>query len=278
MKKYLALVAAVLAGCAGAPAKKTAAVDKMYVFACGESHVPDLSAYMPGVTEKRSAIFSDNCYLIKHGGEWMIWDTGHSDKIALLKDGAKGPRSTAFVKRTLIRQLNEIGVKPDQVGHLAWSHTHADHVGNANLFTAATVYIQKPEYDAAFGPDPGKFNFKPELYGNLAKNKIVQLQGDHDVFGDGSVTILSTPGHTPGHQSLLVRLAKTGAVVLTGDAAHFRENFEKRRVPAFNFNADQSRASMEKLARVADEEHARLWINHDSSTSQSIPHAPDFVE
>jgi len=106
----------------------------------------------------------------------------------------------------------------------------------------------------------------------------VKLQGDFDVFGDGSVTILSTPGHTPGHQSLLVRLPKTGAVVLSGDMAHFEENFVNRRVPVFNFNAEQSRQSMDKIDAVLKAEHARLWINHDAHQSATIVHAPQFIE
>ena len=158
------------------------------------------------------------------------------------------------------------------------AHFHGDHVGNANLFTGATLYIQQAEYDAAFGSEPAKFNFNPALYEKLRATPIVRLQGDHDVFGDGSVVIYSTPGHTPGHQSLLVRMPKTGPVLLSGDAVHFRENWENRRVPARNFSKEQSLASMEKLAAILDREHATLWINHDKPQTDTLPHAPDFVE
>jgi glyoxylase-like metal-dependent hydrolase (beta-lactamase superfamily II) len=96
------------------------------------------------------------------------------------------------------------------------------------------------------------------------------------VFGDGSVRILSTPGHTPGHQSLLVRLPVTGVVVLSGDAAHFEENFAQRRVPGFNFDKEQSVQSMDKLDRIVRSERAQLWINHDSRQNASVDHAPKF--
>ena len=106
----------------------------------------------------------------------------------------------------------------------------------------------------------------------------MKLEGDKDVFGDGSVTILSTPGHTPGHESLLVHLPKTGWVILSGDAAHFRDNWDNRRVPAGNTDKDQTLASMNRLAAVMEERKAQLWINHDKVQSDSQRHAPEFYD
>jgi glyoxylase-like metal-dependent hydrolase (beta-lactamase superfamily II) len=77
---------------------------------------------------------------------------------------------------------------------------------------------------------------------------------------------------------LLVRLPKTGAVVLSGDVAHFEENFVNRRVPGFNFNIEQSRQSMDKIDAIVKAEHAQLWMNHDAKQSATIPHAPQFIE
>ena len=87
------------------------------------------------------------------------------------------------------------------------------------------------------------------------------------MFGDGSVVILSTPGHTPGHQSLLVHLPKTGYVVLTGDLAHFKDNWDNDRVPSMNTSADQTHASHAKVVKVLADKKAQLWINHDKPTS-----------
>ena len=252
----------------------------MYVLNCGESRTTDLSMWSPGFNVGKAWDFTDNCYLIKHKDGWMLWDTGMSDAIANMPDGLKaaGGLLTLRVTKTLASQLSELGVAPTDISRLAISHFHGDHCGNANLFTAATLYIQQPEYEAAFGPDPAKFNFSPNLYEKLRANPVVKLNGDHDVFGDGSVVILSTPGHTPGHQSLLVRLPKTGAVVLSGDMVHFEENWVNRRVPARNYNREQSLQSMDKVAAVLSEENAELWINHDKAQSDRIPRAPDFVE
>jgi len=267
-----------LAGCSSTqPAASTGV--RLYVLYCGEARIPDISPWSPGVNVGQPAVFSDNCYLIHHGNDWMLWDSGYPDAIADLPDGVAGPRNMrAYRRRTLVSQMNEIGVTPSQVTYVAFSHTHGDHVGNANLFTAATWYVQQAEYDAAFGPEPAKYGFNPATYEKLRDSKVVKLNGDADVFGDGSVRILSTPGHTPGHQSLLVHLGKTGAIVLSGDIAHFEDNFIHRRVPGFNFDADQSRQSMDRIDAIVKSEHGQLWINHDSKQSATILHAPQYYE
>ncbi len=273
------LAAALSAG--QALAQSPRAVERMYVLYCGESTTKDVSAnWSPGVNVGVARDFSDNCYLIKHAKGWLLWDSGMSDTIAGMPEGmtAASGLLTLYVKKTLAAQLAQIGVAPADIARVAFSHFHSDHVGNANLFSAATVYVQEPEYDAAFGPDAAKFGFAPKLYDKLAAADVVKLKGDHDVFGDGSVLIISTPGHTPGHQSLLVRLPKTGAVVLSGDMVHFQDNWDNRRVPSRNFNKKQSLESMDRVGRLLEDEHAQLWINHDKLQSEGIAHAPEFVE
>lgn len=278
LRLALALILAVIVE--GPARAADSGVERMYVLNCGESRTTDLSIWSPGFNVGKAWEFTDNCYLIKHKSGWMLWDTGMSDAIANMPDGLKaaGGLLTLRVTKTLASQLSELGVAPTDITRLAISHFHGDHCGNANMFTAATLYIQEPEYEAAFGPDPAKFNFSPNLYDKLRANPVVKLNGDFDVFGDGSVVILSTPGHTPGHQSLLVRLPKTGAVILSGDMVHFEENWVNRRVPARNYNREQSAQSMDKVAAVLSQEDAKLWINHDKTQSDRIQRAPEFVE
>ena len=106
----------------------------------------------------------------------------------------------------------------------------------------------------------------------------MKLNGDHDVFGDGSVVILSAPGHMIGHQVLFVRLAKTGPVVLSGDMARYSANWNAKRVPSMNFNADQSTKSMQMVEQLLARTGAKLWINHDPEQGKTIPKAPAWVE
>jgi N-acyl homoserine lactone hydrolase len=275
----LVIPAILLAACAPMAPAPQSGLQRMYAIYCGEAQVPDVSPWAPGVAPGTAMLFSDNCYLIVHAKGYMLWDSGFADALADKPDGMLGNRGMVMKRaRTLAAQLAEIGVAPADVKYIAFSHTHSDHVGNANLFTAATLYIQQPEYDAAFGPDAAKFGFVAANYDKLRSSPTVKLNGDYDVFGDGSVTIVSTPGHTPGHQSLLVRLPKTGAVVLSGDFVHFRDNFDKRRAPSFNFNQEQSLQSIDKVAALLKAERGQLWINHDSAQSATIPHAPQYVE
>jgi len=275
-----ALFAAGLAACAQMSGEGRSGVQHMYVFDCGENQTNDLSRWSPGFNVGKYFEFSDQCYLIRHAKGLMLWDSGLSDSIASTPGGVVrgGGAIRSIVGKTLASQLGEIGVKPEDVTHIAFSHTHGDHVGNANYFTEATLYMQEPEYAAAFGASPSKFGFDPSTYDKLRANPVMKLNGDYDVFGDASVMILSTPGHTPGHQSLLVRLPKRGPVVLSGDMTHFQENWVNRRVPANNFSKEQSVQSMEKVAALLEASKAQLWINHDKAQSAGIPKSPKYVE
>ncbi len=277
----LCTILAVIAACAGLPGGQPTGVERMYVFNCGDSNVDDISRWTPGAHVGKPGFFSANCYLIRHANGLMLWDSGINDNVATMPKGFQSSKvSPRYVLRKPLRvQLEELGIEPGQITHLAFSHTHRDHVGNANLFTVATLYIQQAEYDAAFGPDAvTKWNFVVTNYDKLRSSKTVKLNGDHDVFGDGSVVLISTPGHTPGHQSLLVRLPKRGPVILSGDMVHLQENWVHKRVPSFNFDREQSLQSMEKVAALMKKTGAELWINHDKWQSDEIPKAPAYVE
>ena len=247
-------------------------VERLYVIDCGWARAADQSLWSPDVNVGVPIDFSDNCYLIHHSDEgYLLWDTGITDRVAALPDGqfVQATRQTWHRGQTLIAALSALGVKPGDVRYVAISHFHPDHTGNVDELPDATVIIQKAEWDHAMAL-PQK-PFSPE-------HKAQLIEGDKDLFADGSVTLLSTPGHTPGHQSVLVHLDKTGNVVLSGDVVHFQSNWDARRVPGFNFDKAQSLTSMEKIARVLDEKHAQLWINHDKPSSDARKHAPDFYE
>lgn len=247
-------------------------IDRLYVIDCGWAHAVDQSLWSPGVNAGVPIDFSDDCYLIHHPTEgYLLWDTGITDSLASVPAGqfVQATGQTWHRDKTLLTALAELGLKPSDVRYVAISHVHPDHVGNVNEFPNAAMIIQKAEWE---------YGLKLPLNPFGADRKAELVEGDKDLFGDGSITILSTPGHTPGHQSLLVHLEKTGYVVLSGDAVHFRSNWDSRRVPAFNRDREQSAASMEKIARVLADKHAQLWINHDKPSSDARRHAPEFYD
>ncbi len=268
----IAASAALSISAAAASAQTKSGVDKLYILNCGEGHVIDISRWSPGVNVGKSMDMAENCYLMHHTQGWLLWDTGVTDAIAAMPDGQApaDPRAIYWRRpKTLASQLEALGVKPAEIKYLAISHTHPDHIGNVELFPQAMLLVQKVEYE---WPSPlGVGRFKPE-------HPVTKLEGDYDVFGDGSVTIIATPGHTPGHQSLLVKLPKTGAIVLSGDAVHFKDNWDNRRVPSINTDKDKTAASMQRIADVLAKEKAQLWINHDKAQTDTLKHAPEFYE
>jgi len=272
MKHALFTILAATLCLAAQPAfAQSTAVDRLYVLDCGVGHATDKSRWSPGIDVGVPFDVSDNCYLIRHAQGYLLWDTGISDAVATMPDGQPGQNGAPTWRRpkTLAAQLEQVGVKPSDIKFVAISHTHPDHIGNVEMFPQATLLVQKSEYE---WPLPtGGPRFKPE-------HPVTKLEGDHDVFGDGSVTILSTPGHTPGHQSLLVRLPKTGAVILSGDAVHFKDNWENRRVPAGNVDKDKTLASMQHIADLLSQNKAQLWINHDKAQTEQQKHAPEFYQ
>ena len=278
IKAFALMAVLLLAACAGG-GDRPASVERLYVIECGENHVKDLARFtgLPA-DQGKGQVFSVNCYLIKHARGWMLWDTGNADRLAAMPNGMQTPISTAYMRKPLAESLKQLGVAPADIQHFALSHFHGDHSGNANYFGASTLYMQTTEFDAIFGAEPQKYNVPVANFEKLRGAKTVKLNGDHDVFGDGSVVIKSTPGHTPGHQSLYVRLPKGAPVLLSGDMVHIQSNWDAKRAPSFNFNGPQSVESMKRIEAFMKQTGARLWINHDMAQNKTIPHAPTWVE
>jgi N-acyl homoserine lactone hydrolase len=205
-----------------------------------------------------------SCYLIKHGDEYLLWDTGHAMTMP-----------NVAPKVSLVDLLAKIDLKPDQIKYVGISHYHADHTGQVNSFPNATLLIGKGDWEAITSPKPAEgVNFKPFENWIKGDGKVEPVALDKDVFGDGSVIMLYTPGHTPGHHSLLVKLPQTGNVILTGDAAHFRENFDSDGVPTFNVDRAQTVASLERLKAIASNLKAIVVIQHDARDVNKLPAFP----
>ena len=209
--------------------------------------------------------FTFSCYVIKHGDDYMVWDTGYLP-------GSNPSAPTV----TLLAQLAQIGIKPEQVKFVGISHFHADHTGQLDSLPGAMLLISDREWAALNATPPmagaNVAAFKPWMGGG---GKVEPQAADKDVFGDGTVVILRTPGHTPGHQALLVRLKEKGPVILSGDLVHFRENYESNGVPGFNFDRAQTTASIDRIKQIEKNLKATVIIQHDPRDIGRLPAFPN---
>jgi glyoxylase-like metal-dependent hydrolase (beta-lactamase superfamily II) len=258
--------------------------DKLFRLDCGHSLANDESVWTPGENIGRSIEFSSTCWLIKRGSEWLLWDTGVPE--AALND-SKGwstlPKLIVYhLDKTVTGQLAEIGLKPSDIGRVAISHTHGDHIGNVRLFPDSTILMQRAEYrwiNSGNGPNDNVNQLMALARELLGTPKNLQLvDGDTDVFGDGSVFLVSTPGHTLGSQSLLVHLKNSGFIILSGDVVHLEGNFEKNIVPSLNTDNAESIASMEKIRQLMARYGATLFINHDKKQTETLKLLPAFYD
>lgn len=252
---------------------------RLYVLDCGSIEVLDVSVFHPGIGLGERKMLANSCYLVVHPNGSLLWDAGLPDGLVHTPEGKTFRDLFSMrVTRTLVAQLQEAGHGPETVGYLGISHMHGDHIGNVGRFPRATLLIQREEYDAAFGPDAGGFGFDPALYPSLRSNPARILEGDHDVFGDGTVIVKRAPGHTPGHQALFVKLPKTGNILLSGDLVHFTDNWTHKRVPGFNFDKERSLGTMQEVEAFLKANRATLWIQHDLEQNTGIRHAPAYYE
>jgi N-acyl homoserine lactone hydrolase len=273
-KLFVSILAAFFAS---SPAVQSQPSVKLYIFDCGT-----LKRGNPDVLLARGVTTTDmsvTAYLIVHPRGTLLWDTGVIPDELIQPGGTTEARAT--VHKTLRSQLAEIGVKPSDITYLALSHNHYDHSANANNFSGSTWLVQKAERAAMF-PDPPPANpaTAATRFAALKNSKTVVLDGDHDVFGDGSVVIVATPGHTPGHQSLLVNLSKTGPVVLSGDLYHYpAERALKDFTPfAALGNAELENRSKAKVEALLKEKKAALWIQHDIIAYGQLKKSPAYYD
>ena len=250
---------------------------KLYVFDCGMLRYKSIESFAISDDETDIRDLIVPCYVVEHGSRRLLWDGGLPSKLADI-DGWQGEGSLSRLDRTLSDQLSGVGLDMSSFDYVAFSHMHFDHVGVANEIDGATLIIQKPEYEAAFAGGPGAEQYQTALFENLKDAERIVIDGDYDVFGDGRVRIISAPGHTPGHQVLLIDLANTGPIMLSGDLYHFAITREKRRVPSFNFDRDMTLNSMERIENLIEDTGAAFWIEHELAFFEQLNKAPAFYD
>ena len=279
LKRITAAAAAWLALSAmQAPPPKAEAPLSLWRLDCGTFLIEDYNAffsdtyaYEPGPKE-----ITDSCYLVRHGDRYMLWDTGIP--AALAGQSTDAGFAKLSLGKTLVQQLAEIGVEPEQIETIGVSHWHFDHVGQAQHFPEARLLIGKGDAEALRGtPPPDEDSVKALEHWLKGPGKLESVAADHDVFGDGRVMMLKMPGHTPGHSALLVRLA-SGPVLLSGDQYHFTEAVKNRGVPSFNTNRADTLASHDRFDRIAANLKANVVIQHEPADIAKLPAFPKAAE
>jgi N-acyl homoserine lactone hydrolase len=285
MFRLTALAGAALMGAAlwGATAAQAQGASppaiKLYIFDLGSLH----SANPEPLVQRgvKTTDMSVVAYLVVHPRGTLLWDSGTIPDELVKPGGTTVARAT--VTKTLSGQLAEIGYKPADIDYFALSHYHYDHSANANQFAGSTWLVQKPERAAMFPDKPPADPIDPSVstkFSALANSKTVLLDGDHDVFGDGSVVIVSTPGHTPGHQSLFVKLAKTGPLVLSGDLYHYPAERTLKDFRPFAGRGDDAKeaSSKAKVEALLRDKGAALWIQHDLEADAKLKKSPAYYD
>jgi glyoxylase-like metal-dependent hydrolase (beta-lactamase superfamily II) len=260
---------------------------RVYVFDCGKLESADPSRFSLKREEMATTDMSVACYLVVHPRGTLMWDVGAVPDGDVTSPGTatryhivlpNGNERFVTTTQPLKTQLAAAGYAPGDISFLALSHYHYDHTANANLFAGATWLVRQVERDVMFPQKPNDLT-RPDTYSALRASKTTIIKtDDYDVFGDGSVVLKLTPGHTPGHNVLFVKLAKTGPVVISGDLYHYPEERSLHRVPTFDADPKQTAASRTALDAFLAKEKAQLWIQHDFAATAKMKKAPAYYE
>lgn len=252
---------------------------RLYVFNCGDFLFPSVQNFGVGDNETTVRELVVPCYVIEHPKGTLLWDGGLPSAVADMPGWQRNPESgTQFrLQRTLQDQLLGMDLDFDltSIDLAAFSHIHYDHVGVANELTNATWLVQRGDYDVVAN-DAAVPAYDPALLADIRKRPTQVLDGDFDVFGDGTVRLIAATGHTPGHQVLYVGLAEFGPLILSGDLYHFRISRERRRVPLFNVDKGLTLTAMDKVEALVAATGATFWIEHDAALFQTLSLAPDY--
>ena len=271
----LALAWLALSGMQAPPASTPAppAAVSLWRLDCGEFDFTDYNAYFSDASDyapgRKHLVGS--CYLIRHGDQYMLWDTGIPSGI--VGHPLETPELRATLRASLVDQLARIGVQPSQIAIVGISHYHFDHIGQAGEFPQARLIMGAADLAELRTDRPGR-QIDTLRRWLQEGGQVTEARGDFDIFEDGSVVMLNLPGHTPGHTGLMVRLA-SGPVLLSGDTWHFSEQVARHGVPPFNTNRAESLASMDRLERLARNLHARLIIQHEPADVARLPAFPE---
>ena len=228
--------------------------------------------------QDREVMMPVNMYIIDHPKGLVLFDTGNN--VAISDGNCKshwnswicGNLQPSQTRAEVIDKLLEkVGYSVGDVKIVITSHSHLDHIGNIEMFPDAIHVIQKKELYQAWWPEKFQRGGAHVMadYDDARDFTYFELDGDYDLFGDGSMVVISTPGHTLGHQSVKVQLADTGTVLLTQDAVWVEENLEG--YPAgLNYSILDYNKSVERIKMIRDIENAQLWLGHSMNQYEKM--------
>jgi N-acyl homoserine lactone hydrolase len=260
---------------------------RLYVLDCGliNDKRAGTERYKVTPEEVGETRFSVPCFLVAHPKGTLMWELGilPDDTVEARARGEQGnPTATAAsvttVPRTLRSSLAALGYRPTDITYFAFSHAHVDHNANANLFAAST-WLARPA-ERAFMWEEGNTRVNRTFFDNIRNAKSISLDKDeYDVFSDGAVIIKAAPGHSPGHQVLVLDLANTGRIMLAGDLYHYpQERTLRRPPPDTEFNVQQSAASRVMIEEYLQKTKAEIWIEHDFVANAKLRKAPAYYD
>jgi glyoxylase-like metal-dependent hydrolase (beta-lactamase superfamily II) len=259
---------------------------RLYVFDCGMLNISaeGVARYHVTPAEVGESRMPVPCFLVAHPRGTLMWDVGVIPDATVEKAAASGarydvnPTAGAVVTRTLKSQLSAIGYSPADITYVAISHAHKDHSANLNQFAASTWLTTRAERE--FMWKPGNERVDPTFYTALERAKSTVIDKDeYDVFGDGRAIIKAAPGHTPGHQVLVLRLASTGRIMIAGDLYHYPPERTSHRAPPDNeFNVQQSAASRAMIEEYLKKTGTTIWIEHDFAANAKLKKSPAFYD
>ena len=255
---------------------------RLYVLDCGYMDMSGWQGFQAfyGFPESDVAIpaQANPCFLIVNQGQSLLWDAGLSDATP------STPVMTEYgvrfsLKSKLAEQLQDLNYPPQKIDYLALSHLHFDHIGNLPYFVNVKTLIQRDEWNAAKDAGPNDIGYNQRSYSPLEDfTKLILLDGDLDVFGDGKVRVFKTPGHTPGHQSLIVHLDQHGPIVISGDIIHFTEELATLSEASDTAAPGEPVSALAKLISRAQEIGGELWVQHDPVQDKARKYAPEYYE
>lgn len=277
MTPKFAIAAAFLASVAMPAAAQDEPDIEMWRLDCGTLQLSNSESFSDThLYDGQPRELTDSCYVIRNGEKYLLWDTGLPG--AMVGNTITSGVYTVTVARSIVDQLGDLGLSASDINHVGISHYHFDHVGQLADFTASTLLIGKDDLDAVRATD-GASGIDPKPFAHwLGEGKSEPVSGDKDVFGDGSVTMIDAPGHTPGHHALLVRLPKSGTILLTGDLYHFEEQITNKGVPQFNTDRADTLASMHRFDQMADNLDATVVIQLDPRHLIRLPAFPQSAK